>query len=136
MASPSPISPPSTPGTAKWRLSGEIQCKCHYFQGDFLQDITLISYVHPRNIRAARIAVDSSPVSVKIAVTPDPRNDEELDDDFSDCKVDPEAMKYNPVRVRFKHLSEKTSLRKLSYFAKNDIYTDVSAKLSHFLFSS
>ena len=34
-------------------------------------------------------------------------------------------MKYNPVRVKFVHLTDKTALRKLSWFGNTELDTDV-----------
>ena len=43
--------------------------------------------------------IDSRIVSVKMTVNPNPTGD--LTQDFSNCTVDPIAMKYNPVRIRY-----------------------------------
>ena len=70
-------------------------------------------------IRSKEIKIDGISVSVKLKVSPDP-----LSPDFdrlhavnfsrSDaCSVDRDMMKYDPVRIRFKHIDKTTSQRKL-----------------------
>ena len=43
--------------------------------------------------------IDSRIVTFKMTVNPNPTGD--LTQDFSSCKIDPIAMKYNPVRIRY-----------------------------------
>ena len=37
-------------------------------------------------------------------------------------------MKYNPVRVKFRHLSDKTAVRKISWFGNTDLDTDIEVR--------
>lgn len=73
-----------------------------------------------RNIWAPRVKVDSKVISVKIQLSPDPKDQEDVDNnDYSDCKVDYSAMKYDAVVMRFIHLDQQTSLKKLLWHQDN-----------------
>ena len=89
-----------------------------------------------RNIRANKIKIDSKPISVKMRVNPDPDEidlgnlDPEAPDYAAECQIDHDEFKYNPVQIRFIHLDQRTSNKKLIgrslMWHEDDLQTDVS----------
>ena len=81
---------------------------------------------NPQSIRAKEIKLDSKAVSVKLMMSQNP--EDLLNDrapDLSSCKLDHEKMRYNPIRIRFYHYDQQTSLRKLLWH-EDDLDTNVS----------
>lgn len=72
---------------------------------------------------SVQFKIDSKPVSVKLSVNPDPKGD--LTVDLSSCDLDASAMKYTPIRIRFYHYDNQTSLRKLLWH-EDELQTNVS----------
>ena len=83
-----------------------------------------------RWIRSQEIKIDGMSVSVKVKVSPDPASpdfDRLHSVNFSRkgaCTVDQDLMKYDPVRIRFRHLDKTTSQRKLLWH-ENEHRSDV-----------
>ena len=89
---------------------------------------------NPQSIRAKEIKLDSKAVSVKLMMSQNP--EDLLNDrapDLSSCKLDHEKMRYNPIRIRFYHYDQQTSLRKLLWH-EDDLDTNVSFNFICFCF--
>ena len=100
---------------------------------------------NPQSLRARDIKLDSKPISVQIMVAPDPiqieqathhdvfgpsypNHDEMTKNDVSGCELDHEAMRYDPIRIRFYHYDTQTSLRKLLW---HDDDLDTNVRIVH-----
>jgi uncharacterized protein with ParB-like and HNH nuclease domain len=57
-----------------------------------------------------------------MTVNPNPKGD--LTQNFSGCNLDSDLMKYNPIRVKFYHYDNQTSLRKLLWH-EDELQTNV-----------
>lgn len=66
--------------------------------------------------------MDGRGVSVKMQLGLDT---EDSSRNSSGCVIDREAMKYNPVRVKFSHFDKSTALRKLLAWAAEEFGTNV-----------
>ena len=102
-----------------------------------------IKFYERRNIRANKIKIDSKPISVKMRVNADPDDidpdnlDPEAPDYAAECQIDHDEFKYNPVQIRFIHMDQRTSNKKLIgrslMWHEDDLQTDVSRHLSVFI---
>ena len=94
--------------------------------------------IERRNIRANKIKIDSKPISVKMRVNADPDEidpdnlDPEAPDYATECQIDHDEFKYNPVQIRFIHMDQRTSNKKLIgrslMWHEDDLQTDVSSR--------
>ena len=94
--------------------------------------------IERRNIRANKIKIDSKPISVKMRVNADPDEidpdnlDPEAPDYAAECQIDHDEFKYNPVQIRFIHMDQRTSNKKLIgrslMWHEDDLQTDVSSR--------
>ncbi|CAM6054614.1 unnamed protein product [Sphagnum tenellum] len=82
---------------------------------------------NPANLHSPNIKIDSKVISVQLTTNPDPATDNP-GEDFSDCEVDTQSLKYTPVQIRFYHLDPKTTIRKLLWH-KNELTSDIEMRL-------
>ena len=86
--------------------------------------VTKLRFRFPTRFIPSKIfKIDSRAVTVKMTVNPNPKGDLTLN--LSGCSLDPEVMKYRPIRVRLYHYDNQTSLRKLLWH-ENELQTNVS----------
>lgn len=93
---------------------------------------------NPTNIRANKIKIDSKPISVKMRVNQDPEDidldnlDPEAPDYAAECQIDHDEFKYNPVQIRFIHMDQRTSNKKLIgrslMWHEDDLQTDIEVR--------
>jgi hypothetical protein len=76
----------------------------------------------PRFVPSLVFKIDSKAVSVKLNVNPNPKGD--LTKNYTSCMLDPDEMKYDPIRIRFYHYDNQTSLRKLLWH-EDELRTNV-----------
>ena len=101
--------------------------------------------IERRNIRANKIKIDSKPITVKMRVNADPDEidpdnlDPEAPDYAAECQIDHDEFKYNPVQIRFIHMDQRTSNKKLIgrslMWHEDDLQTDVSIVDTRCLFT-
>jgi len=87
-----------------------------------IQKILNYSYF-ARFVPSLVFKIDSKAVSVKLNVNPNPKGD--LTKNFTNCMLDPDQMKYSPIRIRFYHYDNQTSLRKLLWH-EDELQTNVN----------